>query len=149
MKRLFLIIFLAAILNQVMAQDTLTSTLVDGFRIDKDYSTPVLNYLIRKGEITKEEIEEERLNVFNYIYMVDIIDHKKLNDIGIYRFGLIQSHGEVYLLLKDENGIEIISDLSPEKINMKVKTFLSENADRLGEKDIEKYKQAIEEFLQN
>lgn len=149
MKRLFLIIFLAAILNQAKAQDTLTNTLVDAFRIDKDYSTPVLNYLIRKGEITKEEIEEERLNVFNYIYMIDIIDHKKLNDIGIYRFGLIESHGEVFLLLKDKNGIEIISDLSPEKFNMKVKTFLSENADKLGERDLEKYKQAVEEYLQN
>ena len=149
MKKVFLIIFFATLLVQVKAQDTLTYTLVDAFRIDKEFSTPVLNFLIKKGEITKEEVDVKRLNVFNYVYMIDILNHKKLNDVGIYKFGLTQSHGDVYLLLKREDGIEIISDLSPEKINMKVKTFLSENADKLGELDIEKYKQAIEEFLQN
>ncbi len=149
MSKLLLIISTLFFVTGVNAQDTLDYELVDAFRIDKKFSTDVLNYLIKKGELTKSEVEKDRLNVFNYIYVVDIVQPNNLNDDGIYRFGRIQSHGDVYLLIKTNEQIDIVSDLSHADIAERTNNFLKVNLEQLGEELAHKYRNAVENWMDN
>ena len=130
-------------------QDTLDYEMVDAFRLDKKYSTEVLNFLIGKGELTKSEIEEKRLNIFQSVYAIDILDSGKLDDSGIYRFGILQSHGTSYLLLKSTNSIDIISDLEENSLKQNVDHFLNSHAEELGPEMIADYKKALDKWFSN
>lgn len=149
MKKLLLIVIILFTFNQLQAQDTLNYELVDAFRIDKKFSTEILNYLIQKDELTKSEIDEQKLNVFNYVYAIDIVNPSNLNNIGIYRFGIIQSHGDNYLLIKSKNKIEILSDYPREVIEKKVSDFLNSQLKRCETDIIKKYKSALNEWFEN
>ena len=138
-----------SITEEVETKDTLDYIMMDFFRIDKKNSTIVLNYLIRKREITKKEIDEERLNVFNYVYVLNLINPKRINQIGIYKFGIISSHGTTYLLLKEKESIEILSGLEDYKIKQKVEEFLISNSNDIGEQEIHQYRLELEYWFKN
>jgi len=149
MKKILLIVSICITFLQLKAQDTLDYQLVDAFRIDKKYSTEILNYLIKKGELTKAEIDEQRLNVFNYTYVIDIVNPNNLNDDGIYRFGTITSHGNVYLLIKSNEQIGIISDLTHDEIAERANNFIKANYLQLGEEMAHKYRNAVKKWFEN
>ncbi|HLW32143.1 MAG TPA: hypothetical protein VKX40_07765 [Aequorivita sp.] len=149
MKKLILITAAFLSFYQIQAQDTLNYELVDAFRIDKKYSPEILNYLIKKGELTKSEIDERRLNVFQYVYVIDIIEPNKLNENGIYRFGIIRSHGDVYLLVKSDNQVEIINEFTHKTIEQKVDEFLNLKSNEFDDITAEKYKTALSKWFEN
>ncbi|WP_114752069.1 hypothetical protein [Pleomorphovibrio marinus] len=149
MKNIFLIIVLILSISHLKAQDTLNYQLVDAFRIDKKFSTEVLNYLIKNGELTKSEVDERMLNIFQNVYVIDIFNPDNLNQNGIYRFGRISSHADVYLLIKSENQIEIINDFNHEVIQKKVDKFLQQESNEFDDQTIKKYKTALSNWFEN
>lgn len=149
MSKFLLILSTFFFVSVVYAQDTLNYQLVDAFRIDKKYSTEILNYLIKKGELTKAEIDERRLNIFNYVYVIDVVNPNNLNEDGIYRFGILASHGNVYLLIKANNQIEIVSDLTNDEVAKRTNNFLKTNYEQLGEELSHKYRNAVENWMDN
>lgn len=149
MKEKFLIIALFFSFSHLKAQDTLNYGLVDAFRIDKKFSTEVLNYLIIKGELTKSEVDERMLNIFQNVYVIDVFNPDNLNQNGIYRFGRISSHGNVYLLIKSDNQIEIINDFNYEAIQKKVENFLQQESNEFDVYTIKKYQEALNKWFEN
>jgi|TARA_R110002096_G_C14337453_1_gene701851 hypothetical protein len=149
MKEKFLIIALFFSFSHLKAQDTLNYGLVDAFRIDKKFSTEVLNYLIIKGELTKSEVDERMLNIFQNVYVIDIFNSDNFNQNGIYRFGRISSHGNVYLLIKSDNQIEIINDFNYEVIKKKVENFLQQKSNKFDDYTIKKYQEALNKWFEN
>lgn len=136
-------------ITHLKAQDTLNYGLVDAFRIDKKFSTEILNYLIKKGELKKSEVDERRLNIFQSVYVIDIFNHDNLNQNGIYRFGRITSHGDVYLLIKSENQIEIINDFSHEVIQKEAEEFLQLESNGFDGQTKREYKIALSKWFEN
>ncbi|MEX2514066.1 MAG: hypothetical protein WD398_14260 [Cyclobacteriaceae bacterium] len=149
MKEIFLIIVLIFLISHLKAQDTVNYELLDAFRIDKKFSTEVLNYLIKKGKLTKSEVDERKLNIFQSVYVIDILNPDNLNQNGIYRFGRVTSHGDVYLLIKSEDQIEIINDFNHEVIHKKVEVFLQQESNEFDDQKIKKYKTALSNWFEN
>ncbi|GEO23824.1 hypothetical protein [Cyclobacterium qasimii] len=149
MKKLFFLIALIISISHLKAQDTLNYELVDAFRIDKKFSSEILNYLIKKGELTKSEVDERMLNIFQSVYVIDIFNPNNLNQNGIYRFGRITSHGDIYLLIKSENKIEIINDFSHEAIQKKVGNFLQQESNEFDGHTIKNYQEALNNWFVN
>ncbi|EON76701.1 hypothetical protein ADIS_3151 [Lunatimonas lonarensis] len=108
-----------------------------------------MNYLIKKGELTKYEVDERMLNIFQSVYVIDIFNPDKLNQNGIYRFGRISSHGSVYLLIKFDDQIEIINDFNYDAIQNKVENFLQLEANEFDDHIINKYQEALNKWFEN
>jgi hypothetical protein len=81
--------------------------------------------------------------------LLDIVDPKRLNDTGIYRFEILSSHGESYLLFKSNDKIEIVSDFEPDEIRKKVNAFLKANASEISDKNVKLYRAALESWFIN
>ncbi|AKP52913.1 hypothetical protein [Cyclobacterium amurskyense] len=149
MKKLLFLIALIISISHLKAQDTLNYELVDAFRIDKKFSPEILNYLIKKGELTKSEVDEQMLNIFQSVYVIDIFYPENLNQNGIYRFGRITSHGDVSLLIKSEDQIEIINNLNYEEIQKKVGNFLQQESNEFDDPTIKNYQEALNNWFVN